>query len=170
MGHNIIALIHDPLGKHLEDPSVMGSLQTAMRDPLFYRWHDFINDLFQKLKLQFPKYTRKDLEAKFVEVSKIEVQMVIEPAPPNHLITYWQKSDVDLGSGLDFGPGNVQVSFTHLQHVNFNYKILVNNNDLDYVLGTCRIFCCPALPISESFDDQRSLMIEFDKFSVNCKF
>lgn len=32
-GHEMIAYIHDPDGRHLEDFSVMGSVTTAMRDP-----------------------------------------------------------------------------------------------------------------------------------------
>lgn len=90
---------------------------------------------------------------------------------PNTLLTYWQKSDVDLSTGLDFGPeGNVFASFTHLQHAPFVYTITVANSASAQKMGTCRIFMCPknderGQPITK-FEDHRSLMIEMDKFTV----
>lgn len=35
-GHNIIAFVHDPEQKYLEEYGVMGDVTTAMRDPIFY--------------------------------------------------------------------------------------------------------------------------------------
>lgn len=39
---------------------VMGDSGTAMRDPFFYRWHAFIDSIFQKFKASpaSPAYTR----------------------------------------------------------------------------------------------------------------
>lgn len=37
--------------------SVMGDSGTAMRDPIFYRWHAYIDDLFQLHKGSLPRYT-----------------------------------------------------------------------------------------------------------------
>lgn len=36
-GHNLIAFVHDPDQKYLEEFGVMGDVTTAMRDPIFYR-------------------------------------------------------------------------------------------------------------------------------------
>lgn len=36
---------------------VMGDNRTAMRDPLFYRWHTFIDDVFVEHKKLLPPYT-----------------------------------------------------------------------------------------------------------------
>ena len=35
----------------------MGDSATAMRDPVFYRWHAYIDDVFQELKSTLPRYT-----------------------------------------------------------------------------------------------------------------
>lgn len=35
---------------------MMGDSATAMRDPLFYRWHAFINDIFMEHKNLLPPY------------------------------------------------------------------------------------------------------------------
>lgn len=36
---------------------VMGDLATTMRDPLFYLWHNFIDDIFREFKSTLPRYT-----------------------------------------------------------------------------------------------------------------
>lgn len=35
----------------------MGDLATTMRDPVFYRWHAYIDFIFQRLKGSLPRYT-----------------------------------------------------------------------------------------------------------------
>jgi len=46
-GHIAISFAHDPDARHLESFGVMGDSTTAMRDPVFYRWHAFTDDIFQ---------------------------------------------------------------------------------------------------------------------------
>lgn len=194
-GHNIIAFSHDPDQRHLEDYAVMGDVTTAMRDPIFYRWHSFIESVFVRYKNTLPSYNvAQHFAYNGVTVDSINVQITRGKNPSaNTLLTFWQKSDVDLAAGLDFGPkGNVYAEFTHLQHAPFEYIISVTNSG--YILikfiviiyvkttiiflnsaarrGTCRIFMCPRFDERGTplrFRDQRSLMIEMDKFTVNCK-
>jgi len=35
----------------------MGDSATAMRDPIFYRWHAYIDDIFQEFKATLLPYT-----------------------------------------------------------------------------------------------------------------
>jgi len=35
----------------------MGDSATAMRDPIFYRWHAYIDDISQEFKATIPSYT-----------------------------------------------------------------------------------------------------------------
>jgi hypothetical protein len=169
-GHNSISFVHDPDSRHIEEYGVMGDVTTAMRDPIFYRWHSFIDQVFVRHKLTLPVYTDDQLDFSGVSIQNIQINLSRGNSPPNILLTYWQRSQVDLAAGLDFGPkGNVFAQFTHLQHAPFSYRINVNNNGANR-RGTCRIFIAPkvdergtALP----FAQQRVLMIELDKFSVN---
>lgn len=107
-----------------------------------------------------------------IAVNSVNVQVTRgKNSRPNLLLTFWQKSDVDLSTGLDFGPeGNVYAEFTHLQNAPFEYTINVENTSGAQKIGTCRIFICPkhdekGMPFI-SFEDQRSLMIEMDRFTV----
>ena len=106
MGHVFISYAHDPDHRHLESFGVMGDVATAMRDPVFYRWHSYIDDIFQEHKNKLPPYTRSQLTFDGISITGITVQP--EDGPPNTFQTFWQQSDVDLSRGMDFVPrGNV---------------------------------------------------------------
>lgn len=40
----------------------MGEPSTAMRDPIFFRWHAYIDDLFQEFKATIPSYSVQNVE------------------------------------------------------------------------------------------------------------
>ncbi|XP_049851220.1 phenoloxidase 1-like isoform X2 [Schistocerca gregaria] len=167
-GHTVIAFIHDPDGRHLEQSGVMGGIATSVRDPIFYRWHKYIDDIFQEYKNLLPRYTEQQLDFPGITVTSVEV--VSENAPRNEFATFWQKSDIDLYRGLDFTPrGPVLARVTHLQHSPFSYLIQVENAGPP-VRGTVRIFLAPkydggGLPML--FREQKLQFIEMDRFSVD---
>ncbi|XP_054739627.1 phenoloxidase 2-like [Anastrepha obliqua] len=169
MGHVFISYSHDPDHRHLESFGVMGDSATAMRDPVFYRWHAYIDDIFQDHKTRLTPYTLPELSYQGVSVTG--VQVAPEGGQPNILQTFWQQSDVDLSRGMDFVPrGNVFARFTHLQHTPFTYTINVNNDGGAQRFGTVRIFLGPKTDERGQgmlFKDQRLLMIELDKFIVS---
>ncbi|XP_055606343.1 phenoloxidase 2 [Uranotaenia lowii] len=170
MGHNVISYIHDPDYRYLEDYGVMGDVTTAMRDPFFYRWHGMIDEIFRKLKDRFDPYPANQLEFQGVTVNSVSVQLNRAKTPPNVLLTYWQKSQVDLASGLDFGPeGNVFASFTHLQHAPFAFRVEINNEGDAPRRGTLRIFIAPKVDERGTplrFVEQRRYFVEMDTSTV----
>lgn len=171
MGHVLIALCHDPDGRYLETFSIMGDSATAMRDPIFYRWHAFIDDLFQLHKGRLPRYTVDRLN--FPNVTVTGLQIEVPGGQPNRLQTFWEQSDMNLERGLDFSPrGSVFARFTHLQHIPFNYRIQVTNTSTSQQLGTVRIFMAPRFDergVPFQFNEQRLMMIELDRFRVNLR-
>ncbi|XP_073947872.1 phenoloxidase subunit 1-like isoform X2 [Choristoneura fumiferana] len=166
MGHVFISFAHDPDNRHLENFGVMGDSATAMRDPVFYRWHAHVDDIFNLHKAKLPAYTPRQLEFPAIRVSSIGVE---GRGGANTLRTQWEQSTVELSRGLDFMPrGSMLARFEHLQHDDFNYVIEVDNTSGASLMGTVRIFIAPVaderghtLP----FEEQRRLMIELDKFS-----
>ncbi|XP_055838202.1 phenoloxidase 2-like [Episyrphus balteatus] len=169
MGHNLISLAHDPDARFREDISVMGDVTTAMRDPIFYRWHSFIDQIFTKFKDLLPAYDNNQLGFNGVSVDSIAVQIRAKGTTPNTLATYWQNSDIDIGAGLDFGPnGAIYARYTHLQYAPFSYDIRVTNSGGNRK-GTCRIFICPkaderGAPLR--MNEIKNMAIELDKFTV----
>lgn len=170
-GHVAISFAHDPDHRYLESFSIMGDPATAMRDPIFYAFHAFVNDVFQEHKNTLTPYNNQQLDYPGIEIKGVEVQTPNMPA--NTLSTYWSKSDVDLSRGLDFTPrGPILARFTHLNHAQFNYNILVNNRSSSVKRGTVRIFMGPkrderGLPFT--LQNQKGLMIEMDKFQVTLR-
>lgn len=39
----------------------MADAATAMRDPIFYRWHAYIDEIFQEYKATLPAYNDKNV-------------------------------------------------------------------------------------------------------------
>ncbi|EDW61649.1 phenoloxidase 2 [Drosophila virilis] len=170
-GHTIISFAHDPDNRHLEDFGVMGDVTTAMRDPIFYRWHGFIDSVFNKHKALLPVYNATQLGFEGVNVTYVEARLGAANARPNTLLTYWQKSNANLAAGLDFGPvedENITASFRHLQNAPFTYTFNVTNSGAKRT-GTCRIFICPKTDERNQplrLEEQRLMAIEMDKFTV----
>lgn len=88
--------------------------------------------------------------------------------------TFWQQSDLDLSRGMDFQPrGSVYIRFTHLNHNEFNYKIMINNHSGGNREGTIRIFLAPKYNETGKtwlLRDQKNMFIEMDKFKATRKF
>lgn len=169
MGHMAIAYCHDPDERFLESYGIMGENTTAMRDPVFYRWHENINDIFMEYKNTLPPYSEDQLGFDKVRIKNVEVSAL--GIPKNEFSTFWQQSDINLSRGLDFSPrGPIYVRFTHLQHAPFNIKISVENNGSSNRKGTVRIFLAPKLDERRSlfnFREQKNLFIELDRFIVD---
>ncbi|XP_046649864.1 phenoloxidase subunit 1-like [Daphnia pulicaria] len=172
-GHIAMCYIHDPDRSHSENMGVMGDSVTAMRDPLFYRWHKFIDSLFQQFKATLSPYTAQQLTLEGITVNSVEVHRNQPPAPgstrqKNLIITGWQESIVELDRGLDFSSSTpVQARVMHLQHEDFSYRIKVTNSTKTSQDIVFRIFLAPIKDHSGrpfSFREQRLLMIELDKF------
>jgi tyrosinase len=138
-----------------------------MRDPVFYQIHSYVDDLFQLHKAKLEPYSVQQLSFDGVVVESLQV------GAENVLNTFWQQSDVNMVRGLDFSPrGDVFARITHLQHEPFTTTIRVRNESAAMRAGTCRIFMAPKLGFTKkpmSFDEQRHLMIEIDKFIVQCE-
>ncbi|XP_026333174.1 phenoloxidase subunit 2-like [Hyposmocoma kahamanoa] len=173
-GHVFTAYMHDPVHRYLENFGVMADEATTMRDPFFYRWHAFIDDLFQQHK-QSPyvsPYSRSELENPGVQVQSVAIENVEGDGAQNTLNTFWMQSDVDLSRGLDFSNrGPVYVRFTHLNHRRFRYVINVNNTGMAR-RATVRIFLAPKFNERNQpwiLSDQRKMFIEMDKFVTTLK-
>ncbi|XP_055605243.1 phenoloxidase 8-like [Uranotaenia lowii] len=172
-GHALIAAIHDPKGTYLESFGVMGGTTTACRDPIFFRWHTFIDDVFRRHKNKLAPYSAAELIYSNIQVLKVvtKVQSSSQSAADNTLLTFWQRSQVDLGTGLDFGPtGSIFASFTHLQNAPFVYQIQVLNGESSPRLGTVRIYLLPTVNekgTALSFEEQRKYSLELDTFKVS---
>nr|CAC44752.1 hemocyanin subunit 4 [Cupiennius salei] len=163
-GHVMMARMHDPDGRFQENPGVMSDTSTSLRDPIFYRWHRFVDNIFQQYKATLKPYTKEELSFEGIKVASIQVN-----AKQANVVTTFMKDDtLDLSHGIHFGDGqSVKVQYHHLDHEPFSFIINVENNSGSAKHATIRVFLGPKydeLGNRLAPDDQRRLMIELDKF------
>ncbi|XP_013776190.1 hemocyanin AA6 chain-like, partial [Limulus polyphemus] len=165
-GHVMLAAVHDPVGKYKENPGVMDDTSTSLRDPIFYRWHRFIDNMFQEFKTNLPPYSKHELEFPKVNIGKV----TLHATKSNYLQTFEEDHYLELCHGVQFcKEGSVKVHYKRLQHEEFNYNIEVHNDSSSNKNAVVRIFLAPRdneLGNRLELDDQRHLFIELDKFHV----
>nr|CAC44751.1 hemocyanin subunit 3 [Cupiennius salei] len=163
-GHVMMARMHDPDGRFQENPGVMSDTSTSLRDPIFYRWHRFVDNIFQQYKATLHQYTKEQLS--FAGIKILSTQVNAKQA--NVVTTYLKEDRLDLSHGINFGTGHkVYVKYHHLEHEPFSLIINVENNTGAAKHATLRVFLGPKydeLGNRLAPDEQRRLMIELDKF------
>ncbi|XP_054709528.1 hemocyanin A chain-like [Uloborus diversus] len=168
-GHVMMAYIHDPDGRFKETPGVMNDTATSLRDPIFYRFHRFIDNVFQEYKHTLPVYTKEKLNFQDVQVTEIKVNAKIS----NVIHTFIREDELELSHCMQFAtPGSVRARYHHLDHEAFSYIITTVNNSNVEKQGTVRIFLAPKydeLGNIIPLDEQRRLFIEMDKFSIELR-
>ena len=149
-GHVQIAMLSDG------EPGVMTGLSVAMRDPLFYQWHEFIEDLFNTYKQTLSAYSENQLG--FPGVS-IETSEIVSNDEWNTLFTYSDATEVVANVVADGVP--VRMRYNRLNHRPFFYRIKVQNEN-QRIHAKARIFLVPKNQPSNTND----WAIEMDRFLV----
>nr|CCA94913.1 hemocyanin subunit 1 [Endeis spinosa] len=165
-GHVIMASAHDPDGRYQENPGVMCDTSTALRDPIFYRWHKWMDEMFQTYKSTLPSYSKTQLMFPSVKVNNVTLNASI----PNVVGTFWKTAELEMSEGINFGKkGSVKCQYQHIDHEPFSYLIEVDNANFKSKHATVRIFMAAKhdeLGNEIPLDDQRRMMIELDKFKA----
>ncbi|CAL4079987.1 unnamed protein product, partial [Meganyctiphanes norvegica] len=172
-GHLLISLTHEEPHRGNQRVGVMFASQASMRDPVFYRYHQYIEDFYQryldmKLAQGIGQNTYDDLEEEDLVIRYVDVSSTLDPqGSTGEVVTGCNTFSMEATYGFDFdGNEQVFVSLSHLDHIPFNYHIGVENRG-PRVHGMVRIFLAPLLndrgrPMG--FEEQRKLWIEMDKF------
>nr|CCA94918.1 hemocyanin subunit d [Euphrynichus bacillifer] len=161
-GHVILAQAHDPDGRFKENPGVMDDTSTALRDPIFYRLHRFMDNIFQEYKHSLKPYDRHDLEFPGIRIQNVTVKARVE----NIVNTFMKEDELELSHGINL-KGSVRVKYEHIDHEPYKYHIEVDNTTGAVKNATVRIFLAPKydeLGNRLVLDNQRGLFIELDKF------
>uniref|UniRef100_A0A1W7RAG7 Hemocyanin subunit 2 n=1 Tax=Hadrurus spadix TaxID=141984 RepID=A0A1W7RAG7_9SCOR len=163
-GHVMMARLHDPDGRYKTNPGVMSDTGTSLRDPIFYRWHRFIDNIFQEYKQTLPSYTKDELG--FPGVAVVNVKVTVDDKKVNAISTFIKEDELELSYGINL-KGSVKVLHHHLDHEPFKYTINVNNTSGAPKAATVRVFLGPTtdeLGNPLVLDTQRRFFIELDKF------
>ena len=188
IGHVIIGTIPDPANAGPQQGGVMLSTDVAIRDPVFYRWHRFIDDLLFKWQEKQPPQAFADAPKVSIRDS-LGAQATVNQSPDVILC----RADKVSGDSQAFGEqtfGGAQwdtdpvanaltttelrtqmrrrnldgETVQFLDHEDFFYFIRVRNEEAADRTITVRIF----LAAKKAADDRRS-WIELDKFQHKLK-
>ena len=124
---------------------VMGSTVSSMRDPIFYRWHGYIQRKFRDYKdivAMSNPYT--DMELSFPGVKVVSINVVPERGDLDIFYTYRDMSFVRLNSLDQNGPGDrVTVQYMRMNHIPFRWNIVIQSELSEPTPAIVRIFMMP---------------------------
>ena len=187
-GHVILGRINDPSGMYQIPPGPMNYDQAAPRDPVFFRWHKFIDNLFEEHRSNLPSQNVRDLVFDGISIESFSVKL--EPSDEdkeklekckvfseteNHFYTHmenkWYKiyNSNATGEGDDSDYSSASVSQKSLNHIPFSYEIKVKNDNKNEQNIVFRIFLAPEIDEGEPLDHWRRMFVELDKFVVSVK-
>jgi len=148
----------------------MGTPNVAIRDPIFSRWHKYIDDLFLDYKNMLGPYTDQDLDFQGVKLASVSVESD-GSYQPNILYTFMDNNaSVQLNS-LDItktGSSSVMIHYTRLDHIPFTYNMKVEASKS--TRGIVRTFLLPAEVPMDSHVEITQLAVELDRFHVHLTY
>eukprot|EP00116_Pleurobrachia_bachei_P003268 sb/3463530/ len=163
-GHNIIASMNDPEGEYGIEKGPMISTATAPKDPVFYRWHKFIDAIFETFRYNQVPYEVEDLEMAGISLESVSLNCHgNKVGGDNALITFMKEQHYVTYPGNPEQP--VTVTKEILDHVPFRYTIKVRNTGAEPALLVFRIFLASCVGLEGgSLEEVRNTFVEMDKF------
>jgi len=162
-GHTIISDLHKGMGE-----GVMATPNVAFRDPVFSRWHKYVDDIFMSYKNWLGTYTDQDLDFPGVNLTSASVRVKPEVGDVNTLHTYMNHSAFVQLWSLDLtkaGRSSVGVNYARLDHHPFTYHLEIQSSSTTRAM--VRIFILPAdIPRGPQVEVSQ-LAVELDRFHVN---
>lgn len=176
------SLQHQHFGKHYA-PTALETIETSMRDPMFYQMHKRVFKMYWHFKNAQPAYTRSEIDFAGVHIEKVDV---------DKLETFFDKHDADITAAVnveqfDFKAHKaatpmqkygrishyngeellIKARQTRLNHMPFGYRLTVQSEHA--VPSVVRVFMAPKfdefghrLHLSEN----RENFFQLDAFAV----
>ena len=169
-GHVVIGLINDPDGRYEIKYGAMMSEITAARDPVFFRWHKFVDNIFEAYResaqLNNAPHTINDLQMEGIEVDDVytlcEPDKELESQQQDNII-FTRMKEIEYTVKIE-KKDNVLCK-TVLQYYPFTYNFKVRNKCDDKASLVFRVFLAP-IRHAENLDARRRDFVEMDRFVV----
>lgn len=172
LGHVLISSSGDGNGS-----GVMMSTTTAVRDPVFYRWHRGVDNIMDRWWLTHPAH---DLDKSDPKGLAREIGVISASSLPPGDPQAWAEAQfgganwgnapagvmldritTTMGTHTLTGRDGVSLQKRHLDHEEFYWLLRVENPTINDIEVTCRIF----LVLEQFADTNRRAWIETDKFT-----
>ena len=148
LGHSLEVDLHNAGHDAIADMSreargVMAVPTGSMRDPIFYRWHAFVENLIrEEYKNKLAPYSETDLGFPGVESVTVSVQPV--DGDNNTFYTYREMTSVNLDSLDSTSPGSrMSVQYLRMNHRPFSWHIVINTTLNERTPAIVRLFMMP---------------------------
>jgi len=123
---------------------VMSSSIGAMRDPIFYRWHGYVNTVFEQYKNSLGPYTDTDLGFDGVRVVSSHVQP--QWGDEDTFYTYREWTSVRLDSLDSISPGTMMnVPYMRMNHRPFRWNFVIESDLSEPTPAIVRVFMMPSI-------------------------
>lgn len=147
---------HHHSGEHYA-PSALETIETSMRDPLFYQMHKRVAKLYWQFKNRQPAYQRSEIEFAGVTIDAVDM---------DKLETFFDQHDADITNAVNVAPFDVQshkassaaqnfgrishyggeellikARQVRLNHVPFSYRLTVQSKAA--LPGVVRVYMAP---------------------------
>ena len=133
IGHMVIATCASG-GLQAKPHNIMANAEVSARDPIFWRWHKHIDQVYkQKKKELMGSYSKEDIGISGgITLGKISIECE-ENIPRNNLITYMEDARAQFTPESNY-------YYRRLNHKDFSYKISLHNARLETKKIIVRIF------------------------------
>jgi len=139
---------------------VMGFAQTAMRDPVFYKWHKFTDDLFVEYKKLLGPYSDWDLSFPGVDVVSMSIT---SGGKLNRLRTFTEFATLELDEFMMSTMNGTIMQFERVNHDPYVINIRLHSQISGGAIG--RIFMIPTKAVNDP--DMIETVVEMDKFYID---
>jgi len=157
--HMIIAWVMWPSQDDSTKLGVMGTTAKSIRDPMFFRMHQFIDDIFTEYKASLPAYEEEELSFPGVEVLE---SSVTTDGKKNEMHTFTEEDwKVELDGVEIDGKPRFLAEYTRMDNKPYNFDILVKSSA--EVAAMVRIF----LMRNGTLNPEAEFVVEMDRFLVN---
>ena len=193
MGHVVISMMNDPDERYGICKGPMIQDYTSARDPVFYRWHKFIDDLFDEYRIGQNRHQLNDLEIKLQHNTSLNVKKVSIMTMPDDntkvekdcLYTKMTKHKITVywAEGAKYKEAHTEetdVDYQTLEHIPFDYHFTITLTrtpsdsseklDDDYIYKLMfRVFMAPQTQVT-NLNLRRRYFIELDSFVHEVKW
>jgi len=141
---------------------VMALTDTALRDPVFYRWHKYIDDFLKSYKRKLGSYSDADLDFRGVEVTNITIS---SSRRQNQLRTFVETASLPLDRNLRRRlTGGTSLTYERVNHDDYEINLRINSEISGG--GIARVFLVPTSFVNGEVYD---VVVELDKFFVQLR-
>ncbi|GAM21040.1 hypothetical protein SAMD00019534_042150 [Acytostelium subglobosum LB1] len=106
--HNLMSRVFDTQGEEQNSIGIMGDIIGAFRDPIFWRWHNHLDEFFHRFEMSMPAYKLADYAPSNVRVNSTTVH------PLYNTYTFFNPDIEALDVALQPSSGNQQMQENQL--------------------------------------------------------